>query len=219
MIIKVAEGVWQVTRFPRGAINAYLAGGALIDALTRWDGRVVLGAARAHRVSMVALTHPHPDHQGCAALVCRVLGLPLACHVDDVAWMEGAPIPFPNWFERYGQRIWLGPAHPVDRPLRDGDRVGDFRVIHAPGHTPGHVLYFRESDGVAIAGDLISHQDLLTRRVRLADPPAQVCTDQAENRRSIRKLLDLGPRLVLVGHGPPVTDIGALARFAVGLGV
>ena len=219
MHIKVADDVWQVTGFPPGAINAYIAGDVLVDALTRWDGRVVLRAARAHDVSMVALTHCHPDHQGCAALVCREFGVPLACHVDDVAWMEGAPIPFPNWFERYGQRLWLGPARTVDHPLHDRDRLGAFRVVHAPGHTPGHVIYFRDADGVAIAGDIVSSQHPITRRVRLADPPAQVCTDLAENRRSIRRLLDLSPRLVCVGHGPPVTEMEALERFAEGLGV
>ena len=75
------------------------------------------------------------------------------------------------------------------RRLREGDRVGDFRVVHSPGHTPGHVIYFRDADGVAIAGDLCSNQNPFTGRVRLDEPPAQTCTDQAENRRHAQKAL------------------------------
>jgi glyoxylase-like metal-dependent hydrolase (beta-lactamase superfamily II) len=168
---------------------------------------------------MVALTHCHPDHQGCAALVCRSLGIPLACHQDDVAWMEGNRIPFPNFVDRHGQRIWLGPPHKVERRLKDGDRVGDFRVLHAPGHTPGHVVYFRDADKVAIVGDLCSNQNPYTRQVRLAEPPAAFCTDHRENRRSIAKLLELNPSVVCMGHGPPLTDVAKLESFATGLGV
>ncbi|MFY9614643.1 MAG: MBL fold metallo-hydrolase [Candidatus Dormiibacterota bacterium] len=219
MITEVADDVWQVTGIPRGAINAYIAGDVLVDTMTRWARRLVTGAARRHRVSMVALTHCHPDHAGSAAAVCAEFSIPLACHEADVAWMEGARIPFPRFTERHGQRFWLGPPHPVARPLREGDRVGDFRVIHAPGHTPGHVIYFRDADGVAIAGDLCSNQNPFTGRVRLADPPANVCTDQAESRRSIRRLLNLDPSLVCVGHGPPISDIDGLDRYAASLGV
>ena len=219
MIREVADGVWQVSGFPPAAINAYIAGDVLVDAMTRWARRVVLGAARTHRVSMVALTHCHPDHQGCAALVCQALDIPLACHEADIAWTEGAPIPFPGFAARHGQRLWLGRPHPVARPLEHGDIVGGFRVVHTPGHTPGHVVYFRDADGVAITGDLCSTQNPYTRRVRLDEPPAQYCTDHIENRRSIRRLLDLNPRLVCPGHGSPISDISSLERFAAGLGV
>ena len=49
-------------------------------------------------------------------------------------------------------RVFTGPGHPVDRALRDGDMVGDFRVIDAPGHSAGHVVLWREADRVLIVG-------------------------------------------------------------------
>jgi glyoxylase-like metal-dependent hydrolase (beta-lactamase superfamily II) len=51
----------------------------------------------------------------------------------------------------------------------------------------------------------------------LAEPPEIFTYDPAENRRSIRKLADLNPSLILPGHGPAVTDIGAFERFVAAL--
>ena len=88
---------------------------------------------------MLALTHVHPDHQGCAKAVCEARGVPLACHADDVDAMEGRrPVggdrrtPVAKFFAR----MWEGPPHKVDRVLQEGDEVAGFRVVHAPGHAP-----------------------------------------------------------------------------------
>ncbi len=160
---------------------------------------------------MVALTHVHPDHQGCAAAVCEERGIPLACHADDVDAMEGRrPVaatshPLAKGFGR----LWQGPPHRVDRVLEEGDEVAGFRVIHAPGHAPGEVIYFRESDRVAICGDVIRNISFVTALNKLDEPPPNLTPDPAENRRSIRKLAELNPSLILPGHGPAVTDIAA----------
>ena len=79
------------------------------------------------------------------------------------------------------------------------------------------MIFFRESDRVAICGDVIRNISYLTLRGRLDEPPADLTPDPAENRRSIRKLADLNPALILPGHGPAVTDIGAFERFAAAL--
>ena len=216
----VAEDVWQVYGVPPHAINAYVAGDVLIDAMTRWAEGVVMEAVRRHPVTSVALTHCHPDHQGMADRVCRALEIPLACHEEDVAWMEGtAPLTFRSRAVTRFQYLWAGPPRPVDRVLREGDMVGDFRVIHAPGHTPGHVIYFRDSDRLAIAGDIVSNLNPFTRRVRLAEPPAGYSTDYQENRRSLRTLIQLNPSVVCFGHGPPLRDPGKLEEFALQIGV
>ena len=85
--------------------------------------------------------------------------------------------------------------------------VGDFSVVHMPGHSAGHVVYFRESDRVAVTGDLFSTMDSWTRRIRIAEPPAFLSVDAEQNRRSIRRLLDLKPSVVLPGHGPALRDL------------
>ena len=64
---------------------------------------------------------------------------------------------------------------------------------------------------------MIRNISYLTLRARLDEPPADLTPDPAENRRSIRRLADLNPSLILPGHGPAVSDIGAFERFVAAL--
>jgi glyoxylase-like metal-dependent hydrolase (beta-lactamase superfamily II) len=211
----LAPGVWRLKEAPRPLINVYLAEDVLIDAGRRWDRRRIFAELEGRRISELALTHVHPDHQGCAKAVCEAFGVPLACHQDDVDAMEGrrsvsaTAKPGAKLFAR----LWQGPPHQVDRVLHEGDEVAGFRVVHAPGHAPGEVIFFRDSDRVAICGDVIRNITYVTLRSRLAEPPGDLTPDPVENRRSIRKLAALNPSLILPGHGPAVTDIGAFERF------
>ena len=168
---------------------------------------------------MLALTHVHCDHQGSADAVCEARGIPLACHPDDVDAMEGRrPVAATNGFQaRLYARLWAGPPRKVDRLLNEGDEVAGFRVVHAPGHSPGEVIFFRDSDRVAICGDVIRNITYLSLRSRLATPPDNLTPDPAENRRSIRKLAELDPSVILPGHGPEVTDIEGFRRWAAAL--
>lgn len=215
----LAPEVWRLREVPRPLINVYLAGDVLVDAGRRWDKRRIFSELEGREISMVALTHVHPDHQGCAKAVCEARGVPLACHADDVDAMEGrravAATAKPG--AKVFARMWEGPPHRVDRVLHEGDEVAGFRVVHAPGHAPGEVIFFRDSDRVAICGDVIRNITYVTMRTRLAEPPGDLTPDPAENRRSIRKLADLNPTLILPGHGPAVTDIAAFERFAASL--
>jgi hydroxyacylglutathione hydrolase len=214
----IADGVWQLAGFPRDVLNVYLVGDVLIDSATRWDVPRVLRQLRGRSLRLVALTHCHPDHQGAARAVCARFGVPLACHESDAPAAEGrGPMLPDNWLIRLGTRLLAGPHCPVGRVLREGDEVSGFRVIHAPGHTPGHVVLFRESDRVAIAGDLMANTDFLTGRAGLREPPTFFCADPALNRRSIRALAALTPAVVCFGHGPPLRNPRTLARFAAGL--
>jgi hydroxyacylglutathione hydrolase len=215
----LAPGVWRLKEVPRPMINVYLAEDVLIDAGRRWDKGRIFAELEGREISEVALTHVHPDHQGCAKAVCEARGVPLACHEDDVDAMEGrrpvAASPKPT-AQLFG-KLWTGPPHKVDRVLHEGDEVAGFRVVHAPGHAPGEVIFFRDSDRVAICGDVIRNITYVSLRTRLAEPPEDLTPDPAENRRSIRKLADLSPSLILPGHGPTVSDMAAFERFAAAL--
>ena len=85
----LAAGVWRLKQFPAPSVNVYLAGDVLIDAGTRWDRRRIFAEIEGRELSLLALTHVHPDHQGVAKDVCEARGIPLACHADDVDAMEG----------------------------------------------------------------------------------------------------------------------------------
>jgi len=217
----MARDVWRLKEFPAPSINVYIAGDVLIDAGRRWDRRRIFAELEGREISMLALTHAHPDHQGVAKDVCEARGIPLACHADDVEAMEGrrpmqeaAP---GNPYNRAIRRIWQGPPHKVERALSDGDEVAGFRVVHAPGHARGEVVFFRDSDRVAICGDVIRNMSYATALPGIKEPPEIFTYDPSENRRSIHKLADLNPSLILPGHGPAVTDMAAFERFVAAL--
>jgi hydroxyacylglutathione hydrolase len=202
---QVASGVWLLRGYPPDMFNVYLMEDVLVDAATRWARGRILRQLRQRRPRLVALTHCHPDHQGVARVVCRQFKVPLACHELDVPAMEGRTAMTPgNWILRLGMRVWAGPAAPVERVLREGDVVAGFRVVHTPGHTPGHVLFFRDADRVAIAGDVLANINFITWKPGLREPPPFFSDNVAINRASIRKLAALDPSLVCFGHGPPL---------------
>ncbi len=215
----LVPGVWRLKEFPGPTINVYLAEDVLIDAGRRWDRRRIFAEIEGRELSMLALTHVHPDHQGVAKDVCEARGIPLACHAGDVDAMEGRrPVAASSHpIARTAAWFWQGPPHSVDRTLAEGDEVAGFRVVHAPGHSAGEVIFFRDSDRVAICGDVIRNMSYATGRPMLAEPPDFYNVDSAENRRSIRKLAELEPSLILPGHGPAVTDMAAFQRFVAAL--
>jgi glyoxylase-like metal-dependent hydrolase (beta-lactamase superfamily II) len=217
----LAPGVWRLKEVPLPSINCFLVEDILIDAGRRWDRRRIFAELDEVEISMLALTHVHPDHQGVAKDVCEARGVPLACHADDVDAMEGKrPVQeaeASNPVNRVIRALWEGPPHRVDRVLHEGDEVAGFRVVHAPGHARGEVIFFRERDRVAICGDVIRNMSYATALPGIKEPPDVFTYDPAENRRSIRKLADLNPSLILPGHGPAVTDIAAFERFVAAL--
>jgi hydroxyacylglutathione hydrolase len=213
----LAPGVWRLKEFPAPTINCYLAEDVLIDAGRTWDRRRIFAEIDGRELSMLALTHVHPDHQGVAKDVCEARGIPLACHAADVDAMEGQrPVQeasASNPVNRMIASIWQGPPYQVERVLEEGDEVAGFRVVHAPGHSRGHVLFFREGDRVVICGDVIRNMSYATGLPGIKEPPPLFTYDMEENRRSIRRLAELNPSLILPGHGPAVTDMGAFERF------
>jgi hydroxyacylglutathione hydrolase len=214
---ELAPGVWRIKELPAPTINVYLVEDVLIDAGRRWDRRRIFGDIEGHDISMLSHTHVPPDHQGVAKDVCEARGIPLACHADDVDAMEGRrPVQeasADNPVNRFIARVWQGPPYKVDRVLNEGDVVAGFRVVHAPGHARGEVIFFRDSDRVAICGDVIRNMSYATGLPGIREPPELFTYDMAENRRSIRKLAELNPSLILPGHGPAVSDTAKFDRF------
>lgn len=206
----VAPGLWLLRGRPRHAINVYVAGDALLDSSTRHGARRILRQIEGLPVRRHVLTHGHFDHMGSSHEICERLGLPLACGEGDVAAVESGgraglaqkPAPVRVW-----HRLIAGPGHPVDSILREGDRIGEFEVLVTPGHSPGHLAFWRESDRVLIIGDVLFH----LRGLSL--PPSMLTPDPETNLVSARRLAALQPQVVCFGHGPPLRDPEALRNF------
>ncbi len=149
-------------------------------------------------VEKILITHGHIDHAGGTAALARQLGVPVeGPQVEDRFWIEGMP---------EQSRMFGFPgveAFEPDRWLEDGDTVtvGEeiLEVIHTPGHTPGHVVFFHPGARLAIVGDV-----LFAGSIGRTDFPRG---DHATLIRSIReKLFPLGDDVTfLPGHGPTST--------------
>lgn len=218
---QLAGDLYLLRGFPPNAINVYLVGDVLIDAATRQGERRIMRQIRGRTVSAHALTHAHPDHQGSSHAICERLGIPLWCGRGDVPAME-TPGAISNsqvssWLNRFQARFWTGPPHPVARALQEGDEVAGFTVLEVPGHSRGHVAYWRPADRALILGDVLNGMNLMTGRRGLQEPPTIFTPDPARNRQSARRLAALEPELVCFGHGPPLRDPRALSDFAAGL--
>ena len=171
------------------------------------EGRRIAAEARRRgwRIRHVWLTHAHFDHiAGLAELAEALPTWPLvALHPDDL-WLwrleGGAPL--------FGLRLDPGPEPTVH--LRHGQRlrVGavEFEVRHAPGHTPGHVMFYAPAVGVLLAGDVIFRESIGRTDLPQGDHDALL--------RSIRtQVLTLPDETrILPGHGP-ATTVGHERRF------
>lgn len=215
---QVAEGVWHINtiRLPN-AVNAFVIGDVLVDSGGRRSGKTILDQLGGHPVTAHAITHAHPDHQGSSAELCEKLGVPYWVGERDTDAAEDPSLIRKRQPDhpvaRFYDRIFTGPGRKVDRALREGEEVAGFKVIDAPGHSRGHIAFWRESDGVLVIGDVLNNMDIWTGVPGLHEPKPYLTPDPAENRRSIRKLAALEPKLVLFGHGPPLKDPRKLEDF------
>lgn len=218
---QLAEDVHMLSGWPKNAINVYLVGDVLIDAATRQGEKRIMKQIVGKTVTAHALTHAHPDHQGSSHAICEQLGIPLWCGQDDVPAMEtpGAIVnpKAPGWLNKLQERYWTGPPHPVARALKEGDKVAGFTVLETPGHSRGHVSFWRESDRVLIVGDVLGNINFITGIPGLNTPPDLFTPDPARNRASARRLAELKPALACFGHGAPLRDPDKLAKFVAGL--
>jgi glyoxylase-like metal-dependent hydrolase (beta-lactamase superfamily II)/predicted ester cyclase len=214
----IAEGVWLVQGQP-GRCNVFLiedeGGVTLFDAGARTMTRAVgREAARRGGIRRVVLGHGHTDHRGTAPS----LGAPVLCHVDEVEdaegsggfryWGEGLQrLPFAmRQIHRLLHRFaWDGGPVPIAGTLKEGDEVAGFQVVHIPGHAPGQIALWRESDRLALVSDCFYTLDMWGRdsAPHVPDPAYNYDTGQAVE--SMRKIARLEPLAAWPGHAGPVT--------------
>ncbi len=208
-------------------VNTYLLEDVLIDAGIRRDAGRILRQLKGRTVTAHALTHAHPDHLGSSHVVCEQLEIPFwvgardAPAASDPALLveslkhgplASSPVPV-DALIRLFVRAQVSEGHPVARELREGDEVAGFQVLETPGHSPGHVAFWRESDRVLILGDVVWNFQFALGRPGMTQPLPTSSTDPGLNRDSARRLAALEPALICFGHGPALRDGGRFTEF------
>jgi glyoxylase-like metal-dependent hydrolase (beta-lactamase superfamily II)/predicted ester cyclase len=216
---QIAEGVWVVRGgFPLRTMNVYLladSGGVTVfDAgISAMAPAVAAAGARLGGIRRVVLGHADVDHRGAAA----GLHAPIFCHPADRAAAESPASLRDYWdlskLDRYGRVIyprifyvWDGGALQTSGTVDEGDEVAGFRVLHLPGHAPGQIGLFRDSDRLALVSDCfytLDPQTGLKGETRVPHAAFNLDTEQA--RESMRKLAGLEPSVAWAGHADPVT--------------
>jgi glyoxylase-like metal-dependent hydrolase (beta-lactamase superfamily II) len=219
---QIAPDVFHLPVTPRNGVNTYVVGDVLVDTGYRFSAGRLSEALKGRRIEAIVLTHAHGDHGGSARRLSEELDLPVWVGARDrEATESGVAVKRPQ-FDKPGVATVAGvmgdfPGVPVARDLHEGDAIGTtgFTVLDTPGHSPGHISLFRESDRVLICGDVFFNMHLLTTVPGLRQPPWAFTPDPALNRDSERKVAALEPAVAAFGHGP-VIEAGAaeeLQRF------
>jgi glyoxylase-like metal-dependent hydrolase (beta-lactamase superfamily II) len=226
---KVADGVWLLRGDARKSMNIYFLedeGGVVqFDAGTKaMTKKAGAAAEELGGLKRIVLGHAHADHRGTAPS----MGAPVFCHADDVAeaesdsaiapYMEISELPVPaRWLYPLLLKRWDGGAIQIAGTVAEGDEVAGFRVLHFPGHAPGLIGLWRESDRLALVSDVIYLVDSTKMGRPLPKGEASVPHpawnwDHAKAKESIRKLAALEPAVVCSGHDGPLR--GANLRAA-----
>jgi hydroxyacylglutathione hydrolase len=228
---RVADGVWVLRGGIPRTMNVYLledegGGVTLFDAGIRMmTHAVATAAAPLGGINRVVLGHADADHRGSAP----GLGAPVFCHPadrdaaesDDAArdyfHFERLGIPG-RWAYPHLLRFWDGGAVEIAGTVEEGDDVSGFRVVHLPGHAPGLIGLFRDSDRLALTSDCFYVVDPETSRRVPPGPPHEAFNQDTEQARaSMRKLAALEPSAAWPGHLHPLTgDVRAQLERAAG---
>jgi glyoxylase-like metal-dependent hydrolase (beta-lactamase superfamily II) len=167
----------------------------------------------------VVLGHGHPDHRG----VAPFFDVPVLCHLDNRADSEGdggrhyfdlAKLkPFARPVFGFLLNVWDGGPVAIADTVAEGDDVAGFEVVHIPGHAPGQIALWRESDRVALTTDGFYTLDRWGRDCEAHVPFGTYNLDTEQARASIRKLAALEPAAAWPGHANPVAGIDVRARL------
>jgi glyoxylase-like metal-dependent hydrolase (beta-lactamase superfamily II) len=226
----------------------------LIDTGSANCGRLIRNTAESlfganTQPASILLTHDHPDHAGSALELARMWSCPVYVHPDELPIAAAADI---STIRKYANPIdrWIilpllrmMPRRRVESMLSGSSLKGvvqafepnaaipglpDWECIPTPGHTPGHIAFFRSSDRILITGDALLTVDLNSLRgfllwvlrinkQRVSGPPWYSTWNRQVAKESVAFLSGLEPRMLASGHGMPMAGEGitrALRTFA-----
>lgn len=241
------EKITLPTPFAVGDVNVYIVKGdalTLIDAGVNtdeaWahfkDGLAALGYA-PRDIEQVVLTHHHPDHTGLLSRLgnIRVIGHPYTRPwlEQDQAFMEHYSDFYRELFTEFGVEgdfekmlgimklpLRIAGTSILSESIREGGEIpglAGWKVLNTPGHAQSHLAFYREKDGVLLAGDhvlaTISSNPLLEPPLH---PGEERPRPQLQYNDSLRKLLDYDISLAFTGHGKEVAKVHDLVNRRLG---
>ncbi|HWI66368.1 MAG TPA: MBL fold metallo-hydrolase [Symbiobacteriaceae bacterium] len=200
----------------------------LVDAGIPYSTGMILNAVRARfgeerRPQCILLTHAHFDHVGALKPLAERWDVPVYAHERELPYLTGqADYSPPDPTVGGGLMARLSPLYPrrgIDLGARvqalpaggEVPHLPDWRWIHTPGHTRGHVAFFRQRDRLLLAGDAFttvqqeSALAVMTQRPEIHGPPMYFTTDWAAAGDSVRRLQALKPATAVTGHGLPMS--------------
>ncbi|MET0997993.1 MAG: MBL fold metallo-hydrolase [Marmoricola sp.] len=185
----------------------------LIDMGIASSGAKVIAALRSigsdpSDVTRLMLTHCHPDHAGGAAYVARETGRSVDVHAEDAEYVRTGTQPDVDPTSRIGRLFRRLPDPktekvPVGEELTDGQLVpfaGGIRVVHTPGHSPGHASYLHEPSGVLITGDAIFNV------LGMRWPLKMLCSNFAMTKKTAHRLGELEYTTAAFTHGEEIRE-------------
>jgi glyoxylase-like metal-dependent hydrolase (beta-lactamase superfamily II) len=230
-IFTVAPGVWGMKDV---FVNIYMVQEAstnswvLIDAGLKWSVAKIKNMATLlfgenSRPSSIVLTHGHFDHVGSVKKLADLWNVPVYAHYLEMPYLTGqSSYPPPDPTVEGGMMATMAfvyPKGPIDLKARihtlpeNGQVPGlpEWRYYHTPGHAPGHISLYRESDGVLIAGDAVvttkqeSALSVMMQTKKLCGPPRYFTPDWQSAAWSVEQLAALEPDVLATGHGRPMS--------------
>jgi len=199
----------------------------LVDAGMPKSADSIVAAAAARFGSSVkpkgiVLTHGHFDHVGAILELLQHWNVPVYAHELEFPYLTGRQgYPPPDATVEGGlvaKMSFMFPNEPVNlgsalKPLPSDGTIPvlpDWRWVHTPGHTPGHISLFRDSDRALIAGDAFvtvkqeSVYKVFVQEPEISGPPKYFTTDWSAARRSVETLAKMDPQVAIAGHGRPM---------------
>lgn len=245
-VTSIASGIGQaiipdIYYLPIQIVNVCFIGNpddewVLVDAGMPHSADDIIGVAaerfgKGRKPKAILLTHGHFDHVGSIVHLLEEWDIPVYAHELELPYLTGKEN-YPNGDPTVdgglvSEMSPLFPNHGIDLGNRVEKLPADGRIpnmpgwrwVHTPGHTPGHVSYFRDDDRTLLAGDAFvtvrqeSLYKVLMQVQEISGPPKYFTTNWLAAKESVKTLQALHPEVAVTGHGRPMTGEHLLVEF------